>query len=190
MVADPGQKTDVAKQRPKIQSRLRDAVKEWNKNVVGDLGHDDRPLLVGHPQSTNTQLAAADGVAHGGIKRLSPHPNSSFFTNWTSTDDSITWNAEVLARGDYLVELYCTCPKSDIGSTVELGFNADRVEGVVPAEHDRVPRTESYTKDFRPMKLETIHLEPGRGQLTLRAKKFPASQVMDFRLLVLTRTKE
>jgi arylsulfatase A-like enzyme len=199
MVADPGQKTDVAKQHPKIQARLSAAVKKWSDEVVGNLGHDDRPLPIGHPDSKNTQLAAADGVSHGGIKRLSPHPNSSFFTNWKRPDDSITWDGEVLASGDYAVELYYTCQQSDVGSTVELSFNGNRVMGEVTesndsplrgAEHDRVPRGESYTKDFLPMKLGTIHLKKGRGELTLRATKIPGSQVMDFRLLVLTRVKK
>jgi arylsulfatase A-like enzyme len=196
MVADPGQKTDVAKHHPKIQERLSAAVSKWNEEVVGNMGHDDRPLLIGHPDSKNTQLAAADGVSHGGIKRLSPHPNSSYFTNWKRPGDSITWDGEVLASGDYALELYYTCPESDVGSTIELSFNGSRAAGVVTkehdspligAEHDRVPRGESYTKDFRPMKLGTIHLEKGRGQLTLRATKIPGSQAMDFRLLVLRR---
>jgi hypothetical protein len=199
MVADPGQRTNVAQQHVKVQARLNAAVKQWNDEVVADLGHGDRPFLIGHPDSTITQLAAADGVSHGGIRRLSPHPNSSFFTNWKSPDDSITWNGEVLASGDFAVELYYTCPESEIGSTVELSFNGNRVRGKVTepndpplrgAEHDRVPRAESYVKDFRPMKLGTIHLEKGRGQLTLRATKIPGSQVMDLRLLVLRRVVE
>jgi hypothetical protein len=82
---------------------------------------------------------------------------------------------------------------------VELAFGDVRVNGrilepndppLVGAEHDLVPRTEAYTKDFRPMKLGNIHLEMGRGLLTLRATKIPGSQVMDFRLLVLRRVGE
>ena len=38
MVADPGQKTDVAKQHPKIQAQLSAAVKKWNDEVVGEFG--------------------------------------------------------------------------------------------------------------------------------------------------------
>ena len=42
-------------------------------------------------------------------------------------------------------------------------------------------------KDFKAMKLGTIRLEKGRGELTLQATRIPASQVMDFRLMMLTR---
>jgi len=54
-------------------------------------------------------------------------------------------------------------------------------------EHDRVPRQESYVKDFRAMKLGTISLEKGRGDLILRAIEIPREQALDFRLLMLTR---
>ncbi len=194
LTADPGQLKDVSKQYPQIQARLAAAVKKWKKELIAGLADDQRPFTIGHPDSKNTQLAAADAVPHGGIRRSNRAPNSSFLTNWTSPDDAITWDAEVLASGDYAVEIYYTCPASDVGSTVELSFNDNRLSGPVAepndpplrgAEHDRVPRGESYVKDFRLMKLGTIHLEKGRGELMLRATKIPALQVMDFRLLVL-----
>ena len=81
-------------------------------------------------------------------------------------------------------------------STIELSFNGGRLAGKIStpndpplrgAEHDRVPRGESYVKDFRPLKLGTIHLEKGRGELTLRATHIAARQVMDVRLIMLTR---
>ena len=37
------------------------------------------------------------------------------------------------------------------------------------------------------MKLGRIHLHQGKGELVLRALSMPGSQVMDFRLLMLTR---
>ncbi len=46
---------------------------------------------------------------------------------------------------------------------------------------------ESYVKDFEPMKLGTIRLERGRGELSLRATENPGTQAMDFRLLMFTR---
>ena len=41
-------------------------------------------------------------------------------------------------------------------------------------------------KDFRPLKLGTMHLEKGRGLLTLRATRIPGAQVMDIRAITLT----
>jgi arylsulfatase A-like enzyme len=195
--ADPGQLNDVSKEHPKIHARLAAAVAQWKKDLLAGLTDDKRPFTIGQPNSKSTQLAAADAVPQGGIRRSCKHPNSSFLTNWTSPADAITWNGEVLASGDYAAEFYYTCAANDVGSTIELTFNGNHVVGQVSepndqplrgAEHDRVPREESYVKDFRPMKLGTIHLEEGRGKLILRATKIPGSQVMDFRLLVLRRT--
>ena len=54
------------------------------------------------------------------------------------------------------------------------------------AEHDRVPRNNSYVKDFKPMRVGTLRLPAGRGTLTLRALDIPGKQVMDVRMIVLT----
>ena len=45
---------------------------------------------------------------------------------------------------------------------------------------------ESTLKEFRPLNLGTMHLEPGRGLLTLKALRIPGKQVMDVRLVTLT----
>jgi hypothetical protein len=52
---------------------------------------------------------------------------------------------------------------------------------------NRVKRTKSYVKGFKPMKMGIIHLKKGQGLLTLKTPDVPGSQVMDFRLLILKR---
>jgi hypothetical protein len=56
---------------------------------------------------------------------------------------------------------------------------------------DTVPRNaaESKMKEFKPLSLGTIHLEPGRGLLTLRATEIPGKSVMDMRAIILTLKK-
>ena len=199
MVKDPGQERDIAKKQPNVASRLQGAVQQWKHDVLQGLEQDDRPFVIGHPDFVYTQIPARDGTAHGNIQRSNKFPNCSFFTNWTALEDKITWNAEVLATGDYDVEIHYSCPKSDVGATVELSFGESRLRSRVAeahdpplrgGEHDRVERTESYVKDFKPMKLGTIHLEKGRGELKLQAIDIPGSQVMDFRLMMFTRVSD
>ncbi|HAH43798.1 MAG TPA: N-acetylgalactosamine 6-sulfate sulfatase, partial [Planctomycetaceae bacterium] len=141
-------------------------------------------------------LPVRDANSQGGIKRSSRHPNCSFFSHWTSTRDSITWNVDVDQAGVYEAILYYTCPESDIGSTVELSLNGSKLQGQVTQAHDpplvgaaqdRAVRSESFVKDFQPMTLGKITLSKGTGLLTLRALEIPGSQVMDFRLLILNR---
>jgi len=196
MVADPGQYRDVARQHPEVAAQLRRAAETFKNDVLPGYGDDDRPFPIGHPDYRYTQIPARDGVAHGNVARSSRFPNCSFFTNWTSLDDTITWDVEVLADGEYEVELHYTCPAADVGSTFELRFHESRLRGRIDeahdpplrgGEHDRVERVESYVKDFKALKLGTIRLRKGRGELTLRALEIPGSQVMDFRLMMFTR---
>lgn len=46
-------------------------------------------------------LPARDGVPHGNVKRNARTPNCSYFTNWISADDRITWDVEVATGGEY-----------------------------------------------------------------------------------------
>jgi hypothetical protein len=86
-----------------------------------------------------------------------------------------------------------------VGSKVELSFNGARTEATVSQphdpplhgeEHDRAKReAESFVKDFKPLPLGTLDLQPGRGLLTLKALSVPGKQVMDVRLILLTLVK-
>lgn len=196
MIADPGQHEDVADDHPDITKRLQAAVDRWKRDVMSELQTETRPFLIGHPDSTFTQMPARDAEASGNIKRSNRFPNCSYFTNWTKTNEHITWDARVVADGVFDVELYYTCPQDDVGSVVELSFGESKIRGKVAtahdppvrgAEHDRVQRMESYVKDFRPMTLGRIHLQQGDGKLTLRALQIPGANVMDFRLLMFRR---
>ena len=91
------------------------------------------------------------------------------FTHWTSTDDSITWDVEVMSDGRYQAEVYYTAAALDTGATLELSLGGRQVLARVSepfdpplrgAEHDRVKRNgESYVKDFKPLELGILNLE-------------------------------
>ena len=143
---------------------------------------------------------ARDGVAQGPtIKRSASAPNSSYFVNWRSLDDTITWDVAVHTTGDYDVMIDYTCPLADAGSTIELSFNGAKLAGKVApgwdpplnTNQDTIPRppAESQMKPFRQLALGTIRLEQGRGRLTLRATQMPGKSVMDMRLVTLTLRK-
>jgi arylsulfatase A-like enzyme len=199
MQTDPGQDHDISQDKPDIATKLNKAVAQWKDEVLSKSQKDDRPFPVGYAEFPATPLPARDGVPHGNIRRSGNAPNCSFFTNWVSKDDEMTWDIEVATTGNHEAVIYYTCPKDDIGSTVELSFNKSRVQGkvseahdppLVGAEFDRVPRGgESYVKDFRPLRIGTFRLEKGRGELTLRALDVPGRQVMDMRAVMLTLLK-
>ncbi|MBI4877358.1 MAG: arylsulfatase [Acidobacteria bacterium] len=195
MQADPMQDRDISAEKPEVAARLRKAVAEWAKEMLPNVGPDDRPYPVGY--SKTTLLPARDGVPGGGIKRSAGAPNCSYFTNWTRKEDEISWDIEVGQAGEFDAEIYYTCAPRDAGSTVELSFLGGKVAGKVTpahnpplmgAERDRVDRKgESYVKDFRPLRLGAIRLAKGRGKLALRATEIAGAQVADVRYVALTR---
>ena len=190
---DRGQQVNVAEQLPGIQKELLEAKAVYIDDVVAELPEEDlRAFPIGYPEATYTQIPARDGIAHGNIKRSNRFPNCSFLTNWTSLDDMVTWEVNVLEEGDFNVTLYYTCPKGDEGSLFQLTVGENSLKGFDPPlrgmENDRTKkRGESNVKDFKPFKLGVIHLDKGPGQLTLKALEKPGQTVMDVRLLMFER---
>jgi arylsulfatase A-like enzyme len=219
MVADPGQTKDVSGEQPAVAAKLTQAVAGWRQDVLRMTPAqtdevkarakakgkgkaetfvipDDRPFSVGFTEFPWTPLPARDGVPHGEVKRSSGAPNSSYFVNWKTKDDKITWDVEVNTAGTYEVVIDYTCPVPDAGSVVELSFQNSKVTGKVAPGWDPPlytnqdtlprPRGESQMKEFRPLSLGTMRLEKGRGLLTLRALEIPGGSVMDVRRVNLT----
>ena len=186
MVADPMQDKDISAAQPEAAARLRAAASSWQAEMLPFVGEDLRPFPVGF--ANNTILPARDGEPKGGIERSARPPNCSFFRHWSSTGDAMTWNVEVGAAGDYEATLYYTCPAGQTGSRIELSFGESRVEAEITeafdpplegAAEDRVPRQESYTKEFRPLVLGRFRLAKRTDTLTLKALSVAAKEVAD-----------
>ena len=196
---DRGQIQDVSKKHPQETARLRKALARHKQEMDAlNKRYADRPFTVGYAQSTT--LPARDGVPHGTIQRSSKAPNNSFFKNWTSTDDSITWDIEVGQAGRYEATIYYTCAKGDVGAHMHLsteGKNSDSTKQVVTQAFDpplydkskeRVEKSHYFVKDFKPLKMVgLIKLEKGRTLLRLRALRITGKQAIDVHSVELVR---
>jgi hypothetical protein len=154
MSKDPYQRVDVRAEKPDIAANLEKAVAAWRREVFGanaavadappagkkkgggaaksaGAAGDLRPYPVGYREFPWTPLPARDGIPHGGVKRSGSAPNSSYFTNWKTPDDSMTWDVEVHEAGTYEVAIYYTCPEADAGSAIELSFKSAKLAGKV-----------------------------------------------------------
>jgi len=197
MVQDPSQKTDVSGEVPEVYQTLLTIKQNWERNVLPELPEkDDRSFTVAHPDYDWYQLPARDLVAHGNIERSNRWPNSSFYTNWISTDDSLTLDIEVLETGDFEATMYYTCKPENTGAKMQIGFMDEKLNFEINdafesdflyPELDRTPRQESYEKTFNPLKAGVLHLEKGKGKLVLKATEIPGNAAIDFRLLMLKR---
>jgi arylsulfatase A-like enzyme len=206
MIADPGQTTPVNAEQPEIAERLVRAVDDWRNDVFEKTSDrsppkqrnavDPRPLPVGYREFPITMLPARDGEPKGSVKRSSNAPNCSYFVNWKNSNDSMVWLIDVQTAGRYDVMIDYTCSEADTGSLIELSAGKNRLTGrVTPGwdpplytNQDTLPRppAESQMKEFRPLQLGVLTLEPGEQPLTLRALEIPGKSVMDVRRLTLT----
>lgn len=194
MLADPGQTRDLSAAAPEEAARLAALAETYRRDVMGSVPDVARsPFPVGWPGAPLTELPAGEGIARGGIARSSNATNSSYFTRWTSTDDAIEWPVEVVRAGCYNVELWYTVPEADAGATIEVACGTGKLVATVgpgwnpplKTGEDRVPRGESYDKDFQPLRLGAIELAAGTAPLRLRATAIPGATVADVRRLVL-----
>lgn len=196
--ADPGQLHPIIDSSDAM-SELVYAKEAWINTVLTELDRNREEVFpVGYEGSTYTLLPARDAIPHGGIQRSSIHPNSSFFTNWTSTADSVTWDSDILTSGKYKATIYYTCKPSAVGSTIFLKQGQNEVKTTIKEAHDpdfvavefdRSPRDESYEKDFKPLEMGVIELEKGRHLISIKAVEIIGEDFIDLRLLVLERLK-
>jgi arylsulfatase A-like enzyme len=213
MVADPNQTKNIAAEKTEVAAKLAEAGSKWHQEVFGRpytptdgkkkgkgavKPQDDRPYPVGYAEFPITMLPARDGLPHGGVKRSSGAPNCSYFVNWTTKVDFMTWDIDVHAAGDYDVTIDYVCPDADAGSTIELSLGDSKTSGkVTPGwyprlldDQDRASRGgESYMRDFKTLSLGSMKLPAGRGLLTLKALDIPGKTVAEVRRVTLTLKK-
>lgn len=195
--SDRGQRRDVSAQFPEETTRLKRALAEHQAEMTRAYApFKDRPFTVGF--SPSTSLPARDGIPHGSIQRSSKAPNNSFFKNWTSTTDSITWKVKVGQEGNYEAIVHYTCPHKSVGTKVRLAI--DGLDKATEAEvrtafdpplydksKERVTKSHYFVKDFRALKLGTIHLPKGEALLRLSAPNIPGDTAIDVHSIDLIR---
>lgn len=199
MFSDPGQTTEANDRFPDVADELNAYLAVWRSEVFRDGKDDDRPFTIGHPDFPLTQIPARDGNPHGEVSRSAKAPNCSYFTNWKTTNDKMTWDVEIVEGGNFEVEMFYACTENSVGSEVALSLGGSSTMAVITEannpiavgpEHDRVERkTQSPMKDFKRLRLGKIHLSKGRGELTLRAPKIVGTDPLEMRMLMFHRVK-
>ncbi len=197
MLADPGQKKNVAGEHPEVVAKLRKAYEDWFKDVT-QAGFERPPIPVGHDQAKLVELPAPECYLKGAVKyKGGPGYAHDWVTNWQSTDDVISWKIDVVKAAKYEVTLLYTCPKENLGAKVRVEVGSQSVEAVVERAHDpqplpspdRVPRGEVYEKEWAPLSLGALGLPKGRTRLSVQALTVPGKAVVDLKAVRLTRVE-
>jgi len=196
LTTDRGQHHDVAQEHPKVHAELTQFSTQHNAAMQQDFAaYRDRPFTVGYAPATT--LPARDGIPHGTIIRSSKAPNNSFFKNWTSQDDAITWDVDVGEAGKYGVTVHYTCAAENVGTTIQLtAVGGETTAAPVTIAFDpplygkpmeRVADSHYFVKDFQALDLGSLRLEKGRGELRLTAPKIIGGQAIDVHSVELVR---
>ena len=199
MVNDSDQTQNVAGEFADVTAALTSERRRYEQTVLTEYLDEPRPFIVGHSSGRTTQLPARDATSTGAIKRSNRHPNSSHFTNWTSTKETIDWLVDVAESGVYSAEIKYTCRPENQGAVIRLEADAALGDAHVQApakafesemlghKEDRYLRREGFEQHWGTMNLGEISLRSGRGTLQLKAVSIPGDAAIDFRLLLLHR---
>ena len=164
--ADPGQKTNLAKQHPAVVSRLAKFYEAWWQELVPTFGQPTA-IYLGHPapSANPVTLTCHDWIADGStpwnqrhIRNAEKKPGNTGF-----------WAVDVKSAGEYSVELRRWPREADRAITADLEAGAD------------VPGVKAFrAAPGQPFAAANAHLKLGGKELTLPVKE--GAKSVTFRL--------
>ena len=201
MLNDPGQHTDVAATYSAVTKQLAALYGDWFADVTKD-GFDPIPTHLGHPERPEVVLpgheaflhpAPGEGISYMGRSGWA----NDWVTNWTRTDAYPSWPVEIVQPGRYDVTLMIACAEEDLGARFRVEIDGQYLEGVVTVARDppytfspdRVLRGEVYEKEWAPLNLGALDLQPGPAQLAIKALAMPSTRMMDVKAVHVRRVE-
>ena len=201
LVKDFSQYNPIEKDNNPHYQKLLNDKNEWLNKVVKPNKEQlkRRPFTINYNTANYTHLPARDAEINGDLKRSSIHANCSFIENWVNTNDYIFWEIDVLEDGINNIELYYTLEKESVGTEIALEFENQIIKKTIDEFHDpklvgfeedKIKRIESYTKDFKKIKIGKMSFKKGLSRLKLKTTKKVGKKSIDFRLLILKNENE
>jgi arylsulfatase A len=177
---DPGEKFNIANQRPDIIAQLLRLAEEHKKTIVPV----ENQVALGNPPvrdksgPTRPQgtilLRARDVTIHGETVRYEPQWYKNTVGYWINARDWISWDFDVAEPGKYAVVILQGCGPGSGGSTVEFSAANQTITM-------QVQETKGF-QDFLERNIGTFDF-PAAGHYTLavKPKVKPGLAVMDLR---------
>jgi len=204
MLADPGQKKDVAKTHPQAVKKLSAAYSDWYKDVSRK-GFEPIPIPVGHPKETVTSIPANESFlkpeAGKGINYSGNGHHgyaNSWIEDWTDPEATAVWHLDVLTPGTYTLTLKYTCGAKNIGCQIQTEVGNQKLATTISKAHDppkignqdRVEQSDNYmSKKWAKIKLGTVKLQKGRCDITLTGLKKLGPKMIDVKAIEMTRVQ-
>jgi arylsulfatase A len=196
MESDPGEKQDIAAAHPHLVQQLSAAYDAWFADISSP-GLQRPPLPVGHEEHNPVDLNAPQAFPQGALQFASgPGYANDWLTNWTKADETVRFEIDAAAAGEYEIEVALACPAVDAGSKVRVTAGEAALEFVVPAapapeiplpHRDELGNSKYRNREWHLLKAGTLRLEKGVTQLLLKPLSVPGALVMDLKHVKLTR---
>lgn len=173
MLADPGQKQDIASQKVAITKEMRDKYDHWFEDVMKKGIHPEI-TSVGYSQSPTTELFAPDATKEGHLNYFAKNGFAhDWFTGWQQSDDAAVWTIDIVETGAYQISLKYNCPEDFMGNKISVIVDGEKLEkpiqkayvGPVYPSPDRVKRIEAFEKDWATVNLGQLTLPKGVHKL-------------------------
>jgi arylsulfatase A len=198
MIDDPGEQRDLAASQPEKVRELRGRYEDWFHTAIAERGLKRYALPVGHPEENPVYLPATQAQFTGKIRFNNGNGFAhDWLTGWSDLKDTVGWDIDVAAAGQYRVTLHYLCPSEAIGSEVEVSVAglSRKVKVVGATSMDPLPdRNLVYVKHYVTMdwgKLDAgvVELPKGLARLSLQALAKPGDRVMDVKAAVVERLR-
>jgi len=190
---DPSQRRDIGELNPEIVDELSKAYQSWFDEVTKDLP-ESRPIPVGYDEAPIVTLPAVESSFSGNITF---HGNSGWsndwITNWTSVQDSVWWELEVVDAGVYSVAIEYTLSEDNEGVEISAFASGDMLTKtinesfdpeIIPSP-DRVERGEVYEKEWAVAELAEIYLEEGAQKIHFKSNQIPGRASVDLKNVII-----
>jgi hypothetical protein len=196
MLADPGEQTNLAQQRPKVVTQLSQQYEAWIDDISAR-GLQRFPIPVGHAEEDPVTLHAPQAYFSGSLRFFAgPGYAHDWLSGWTDAESKIWFEIDVVRAGEFAVELRYACPAADAGAKIFVSAGDAKLEATVPVaeapvvplpHRDQTGREKYVNRQWGSLPLGRLALPVGRNTITIQALTRPGQQVLELKEVVLRR---
>lgn len=194
MIADPGQKNDLADSLIQLKDSLTTAYQLWLKNVTEN-GIDIPPIPIGYSESPKVHLPAPESKLLGNalFKGRMGWAND-YIINLLNVGDGASWKIKVVTSGNYRLHLLYAANQSAVGAKFVVTIADEKKSAAISEAFnpealpspDRVPRGEVYEKKWAVLNLPEFKLHPGEFEIKLELEQdLPTGALLEIKGLEL-----
>ncbi|MCA9165199.1 MAG: sulfatase-like hydrolase/transferase, partial [Planctomycetales bacterium] len=150
MQVDPGEKRDLANERPEIVESLSAQYENWIDETHRE-PLERLPIPVGYEQENPVTLHAPQAFFEGELRFYSgPGFAHDWLTNWTATDERVWFDVDVVKAGEYELALKYAVSSETSGPNVRVSVGETQGDAVplkvVPAPLIPLPHRDERGK--------------------------------------------